>query len=694
MTAAQSNSDALPTLAPITSLNLVADSMLSDRDSAVPVAGLPTLQRNSPVMVEAHQVVDSFMDDHVDGLSLVELHALKTRIRQREKHLLETHTTTELYAPIDQTSLQFDNNTTNATPDAKPELGESPVPAQSGKVTILEYAQLREEAVNLEEVVSTRVTADLVKTLRNRDRELRLPGRRRGRTPLAAATAFVGSALKLTTASIDRRVTAATAMWPAQNYRRTKVSVPTLAKSLEQGDLSLTTAMIAHDQLSKIRQSVRRAGGDDTVADELVAHREAVYVPHAQTNNSYVFARFAKADSDSIRHELIGPRQTLTNDQVKHEKGMFYHKPIGDKLHCLQLVVDDAELLHLEALREFSTKLQSSVSKLRALSHQTVSHTDETADLTAGHDHAGDDVPNNPRLTPDDIDLGIAQLFDGQTKAERWLNTLMDFLSGGLILHKVYEPHASEKERTRRMTALSRAAEHSEVLADILAMDDVQDVGPPDVSSRSQSNLDPLEKFIPPGYQLLRPNLNLIVEITLRDLVGASPTLDPVAIPSDRSTTELRKVITYLQDQTGEHLTPKGTPGSIDFDVGLARQQACAQKIIPMVLGSGTEPLDVGRAQRSAPTAIRRALHVRDRGCVVPGCPIAAEWCIPHHLEEWSQGGHTSLKNTALVCRQHHNAVHDNLILIQMEPDGRPSCSLPKTIAPSGNRYRNTYWIR
>ncbi|MGH3529092.1 MAG: DUF222 domain-containing protein [Pseudonocardiaceae bacterium] len=45
-----------------------------------------------------------------------------------------------------------------------------------------------------------------------------------------------------------------------------------------------------------------------------------------------------------------------------------------------------------------------------------------------------------------------------------------------------------------------------------------------------------------------------------------------------------------------------------------ARRWACDAKIIPVVLGEKSEPLDVGRAMRTVPLAIRRALVARDRG--------------------------------------------------------------------------------
>ncbi|MGH3529263.1 MAG: DUF222 domain-containing protein, partial [Pseudonocardiaceae bacterium] len=64
--------------------------------------------------------------------------------------------------------------------------------------------------------------------------------------------------------------------------------------------------------------------------------------------------------------------------------------------------------------------------------------------------------------------------------------------------------------------------------------------------------------------------------------------------------------------------------GPINADI--ARRIACDAQVIPVVLGSRGEPLDVGRASHTIPTAIRRAVIVRDRGCAFPGCSIPARW--------------------------------------------------------------------
>src|SRR3982074_575540 len=51
-----------------------------------------------------------------------------------------------------------------------------------------------------------------------------------------------------------------------------------------------------------------------------------------------------------------------------------------------------------------------------------------------------------------------------------------------------------------------------------------------------------------------------------------------------------------------------------------ARMLACDCRLVPMVLGSNSEPLDIGRAERNIPLGIRRALVHRDRGCAFPHC--------------------------------------------------------------------------
>ncbi|WP_433012015.1 DUF222 domain-containing protein [Kribbella sp. CA-294648] len=86
------------------------------------------------------------------------------------------------------------------------------------------------------------------------------------------------------------------------------------------------------------------------------------------------------------------------------------------------------------------------------------------------------------------------------------------------------------------------------------------------------------------------------------------------------------------------------------------RRLACDAAILPIVLGSDSQPLDVGTEQRFVTRPIRRALMRRDKGCVV--CKAPPWQCHAHHLIHWIDGGPTSITNLVLLCAGHHRAVH------------------------------------
>ncbi len=115
-----------------------------------------------------------------------------------------------------------------------------------------------------------------------------------------------------------------------------------------------------------------------------------------------------------------------------------------------------------------------------------------------------------------------------------------------------------------------------------------------------------------------------------------------------------------------------------------ARLLACDAAVIPVVLGGASQPLDVGRARRTATAAQRRALIVRAGGCCeMPGCDRPASWCDAHHLEHWIDGGPTDLPNLLLLCRRHHVLVHRPGWDITLDPDGHPIFTPPAIIDPA-----------
>jgi hypothetical protein len=80
-----------------------------------------------------------------------------------------------------------------------------------------------------------------------------------------------------------------------------------------------------------------------------------------------------------------------------------------------------------------------------------------------------------------------------------------------------------------------------------------------------------------------------------------------------------------------------------------ARRLACDTTLFT-ILKDGGEILDVGRATRTVPRGIRRALMARDRGCAMPGCnEHRTRKLHAHHIWHWADGGPTCLDNLTLT---------------------------------------------
>ena len=124
------------------------------------------------------------------------------------------------------------------------------------------------------------------------------------------------------------------------------------------------------------------------------------------------------------------------------------------------------------------------------------------------------------------------------------------------------------------------------------------------------------------------------------------------------------------------------------LDTGLAlsaaalRMLACDALVVPAVLGTASEVLDLGRAQRDFNRAQRRAAALRDRGCVAPGCDQPPSACHAHHMWWWIDGGPTDLDNAALLCGFHHRMVHRQGWAMTLAANGYPQLIPPTTIDP------------
>ncbi len=94
--------------------------------------------------------------------------------------------------------------------------------------------------------------------------------------------------------------------------------------------------------------------------------------------------------------------------------------------------------------------------------------------------------------------------------------------------------------------------------------------------------------------------------------------------------------------------------------------------------GSISLPLDVGRAAKTIPDHLRRAVIARDRCCRFPGCRQRPAACQAHHVKPRSQGGTTSLNNLILLCAFHHlTAIHRWGWHLTLHPDGTVTAVSP-----------------
>lgn len=111
------------------------------------------------------------------------------------------------------------------------------------------------------------------------------------------------------------------------------------------------------------------------------------------------------------------------------------------------------------------------------------------------------------------------------------------------------------------------------------------------------------------------------------------------------------------------------------------RRLACDADVLPMVLGSEGQPLDVGRAQRTAPSHLRAALLARDSGYAFPGCDHPPGTAAAHHCVHWADGGSTSLDNLVMLCPAHHRVIHNQHWEVDLS-SGHPMFIPPSIVDP------------
>ena len=145
-------------------------------------------------------------------------------------------------------------------------------------------------------------------------------------------------------------------------------------------------------------------------------------------------------------------------------------------------------------------------------------------------------------------------------------------------------------------------------------------------------------------------------------------------------------LVTDLDTLRGE--APAWAPGSAlssifrhGFGQATLERLTCAADVTPAIVTASGVPLALGRTSRDASPAQRRALWLRDGGCVNRGCDN--QRLHVHHLVWWARGGDTDLDTLALVCSRCHTLLHEHGWALEPDPkrpgllrwrppDGRP----------------------
>jgi hypothetical protein len=88
-----------------------------------------------------------------------------------------------------------------------------------------------------------------------------------------------------------------------------------------------------------------------------------------------------------------------------------------------------------------------------------------------------------------------------------------------------------------------------------------------------------------------------------------------------------------------------------------AAHTACAGGIQRVLFDPNGRIIGITTTDRIFTAPQRRAITLRDRECLIPGCHVPATWCEIHHVTEHSHGGPTHTDNGVALCWHHHRTL-------------------------------------
>lgn len=441
-----------------------------------------------------------------------------------------------------------------------------------------------------------------------------------GKHPFKDARDFQSRLNGIDLVEVDRRMRIASAN--PTKPGASKMRAAKIQRAMADGKLDPASANSIIDRLRSIRAGAKRAGATDTQADRLVATKEGEFLAKALHASPAEVRRFADRVKRSTNRQFTKPGTQLTPKQRQFEEGLRFISPLGDNHVRLDWVMTKWQYKHvLERLRQQVNNLRNQISRIN----------EETS-----NDQDAQRLSGAERITPADDEHEIPLLYDNRTVAQRWSHFLLDILETGIVLTSFAAGQAQASINTHR-----------------------------DTDEGQVDDIAPSGAIIPGLGQLVNVAPSVTVGLQYADLAGTYLDFgsdDPQVQAEIAALVEGRKRFPELYDYD-----------TVDMDWARIRQMSCHASIIPAVLNSKGEPLDVGRAQRAFPSSIRRAVILRDGGCAYPGCYMPHIYCEIHHIVHWQNGGSTSLKNAVMLCRFHHNIIHQTEVLVRLNDDQFPT---------------------
>ncbi|MET0734585.1 MAG: DUF222 domain-containing protein [Microbacterium sp.] len=135
-----------------------------------------------------------------------------------------------------------------------------------------------------------------------------------------------------------------------------------------------------------------------------------------------------------------------------------------------------------------------------------------------------------------------------------------------------------------------------------------------------------------------------------------------------------------LADETG-WATAEGIDEPVTLSV--ARHVGCGGVVQRVALNREGRILRLGTEERLFNRHQRRAIALRDGGCVIPGCGVPAGRCEVHHVLDHVKGGPTHTENGVLLCWWHHRFIDSGPWKIRMDR-GVPEVQAPSWFDRSG----------